>query len=30
MDFMTRIGKKPCLCNKDVPGFIANRLQHAL
>ena len=26
MDFMTRIGKKPCLCNKDVPGFIANRL----
>ena len=30
MDFMTAIGKKPCLCNKDVPGFIANRLQHAL
>lgn len=30
MDFMTNIGKKPCLCNKDVPGFIANRLQHAL
>ena len=30
MDFMTKIGKKPCLCNKDVPGFIANRLQHAL
>ena len=30
MDFMTGIGKKPCLCNKDVPGFIANRLQHAL
>lgn len=30
MDFMIRIGKKPCLCNKDVPGFIANRLQHAL
>lgn len=30
MEFMTRIGKKPCLCNKDVPGFIANRLQHAL
>lgn len=30
MDFMTRIGKKPCLCNKDIPGFIANRLQHAL
>lgn len=30
MSFMTNIGKKPCLCNKDVPGFIANRLQHAL
>lgn len=30
MKFMARIGKKPCLCNKDVPGFIANRLQHAL
>lgn len=30
MSFMTKIGKKPCLCNKDVPGFIANRLQHAL
>lgn len=30
MEFMTRIGKKPALCNKDVPGFIANRLQHAL
>lgn len=30
MNFMTKIGKKPCLCNKDVPGFIANRLQHAL
>lgn len=30
MDFMAKIGKKPCLCKKDVPGFIANRLQHAL
>ncbi len=30
MDFMAGIGKKPALCNKDVPGFIANRLQHAL
>ena len=30
MAFMAKIGKKPCLCNKDVPGFIANRLQHAL
>lgn len=30
MDFMKKIGKSPCLCNKDVPGFIANRMQHAL
>ena len=30
MDFMKKIGKSPCLCKKDVPGFIANRLQHAL
>lgn len=30
MKFMKDIGKEPCLCNKDVPGFIANRLQHAL
>ena len=30
MAFMAKIGKKPALCNKDVPGFIANRLQHAL
>lgn len=30
MEFMANIGKKPCLCKKDVPGFIANRLQHAL
>ncbi|MBR6025846.1 MAG: 3-hydroxyacyl-CoA dehydrogenase family protein [Firmicutes bacterium] len=30
MDFMAKIGKQPCLCKKDVPGFIANRLQHAL
>ena len=30
MGFMAKIGKKPALCNKDVPGFIANRLQHAL
>ena len=30
MEFMAAIGKKPCLCKKDVPGFIANRLQHAL
>ncbi len=30
MKFLKDIGKEPCLCNKDVPGFIANRLQHAL
>lgn len=30
LDFLTRIGKKPVRVNKDVPGFIANRLQHAL
>ena len=28
--FLKSIGKSPCLCKKDVPGFIANRLQHAL
>ena len=27
MKFMTSIGKRPCLCKKDVPGFIANKLQ---
>ena len=30
MDVLASAGKKPCLCKKDVPGFIANRLQHAL
>ncbi|MBE6998501.1 MAG: 3-hydroxyacyl-CoA dehydrogenase family protein, partial [Ruminococcaceae bacterium] len=30
MDVLTRAGKKPVLCKKDVPGFIANRMQHAL
>ena len=30
MDMLTRAGKKPVLCKKDVPGFIANRMQHAL
>lgn len=29
-EFMKGIGKKPCICNKDVPGFIGNRLQYAL
>jgi 3-hydroxybutyryl-CoA dehydrogenase len=27
---MTEIGKKPVRVKKDVPGFLANRLQHAL
>jgi len=30
METLADIGKKPVLCKKDVPGFIANRLQHAL
>ena len=30
MEVLTSCGKKACLCKKDVPGFIANRLQHAL
>jgi len=30
MDILAGVGKKPVLCKKDVPGFIANRLQHAL
>lgn len=30
MDVFTSVGKKPVLCKKDVPGFIANRMQHAL
>jgi len=30
MQLMTDCGKKPILCKKDVPGFVANRLQHAL
>lgn len=29
-DFMLNAGKKPVKVNKDVPGFIGNRLQHAL
>ena len=28
--FMRRAGKYPIKCLKDVPGFVANRLQHAL
>ncbi|MCL2376466.1 MAG: 3-hydroxyacyl-CoA dehydrogenase family protein [Defluviitaleaceae bacterium] len=30
MKLMADCGKKPILCKKDVPGFVANRLQHAL
>ena len=30
MDLMKKIGKHPIWVNKDVPGFVANRLQHAL
>lgn len=30
MDILRAAGKKPVLCRKDVPGFIANRMQHAL
>ena len=30
METLAKIGKRPVLCKKDVPGFIANRLQHAL
>ena len=27
---MTQLGKKPVLVKKDIPGFLANRIQHAL
>ena len=30
MELLTSIGKSPALVTKDVPGFVANRLQHAL
>lgn len=30
MAFLTRLGKKPVHVRMDIPGFIANRLQHAL
>lgn len=29
-NFLTEVGKKAVICKKDVPGFIANRMQHAL
>ncbi|MFP3153878.1 3-hydroxyacyl-CoA dehydrogenase family protein [Lachnospiraceae bacterium ZAX-1] len=30
IQLLTECGKKPIYCKKDVPGFVANRLQHAL
>ncbi len=30
MELLRAAGKRPILCRKDVPGFIANRMQHAL
>ncbi len=30
VDVLTRVGKRPVRVEKDVPGFIGNRLQHAL
>ena len=30
MQMLAAAGKEPVLCKKDVPGFIANRMQHAL
>ena len=30
MEVLASAGKEPVLCKKDVPGFIANRMQHAL
>ena len=30
MALLTKVGKHPIRVNKDVPGFVANRLQHAL
>lgn len=29
-ELLTAVGKKPILVKKDVPGFLANRMQHAL
>ena len=29
-DILTKAGKKPVVVQKDVPGFLANRMQHAL
>ncbi len=30
MGILRRVGKHPIHCRKDVPGFVANRMQHAL
>ncbi len=30
MDLLRRLGKTPVHVKKDVPGFVGNRLQHAL
>ena len=30
IEFLERIGKLPVRVNKDVPGFVGNRMQHAL
>lgn len=30
LHFLRSVGKRAVMCNKDVPGFIANRMQHAL
>jgi len=30
MDLLGQVGKEPVMVKKDVPGFIGNRLQHAL
>lgn len=29
-NFLKSVNKKPLIVNKDVPGFVANRMQHAL
>lgn len=29
-DLFTALGKKPVLVRKDIPGFLANRIQHAM
>lgn len=29
-DMLSSVDKQPIICKKDVPGFVANRLQHAL